>query len=91
MRNNNTEQTLTATALHPPMHRRAHAHTSAAAVPEAYNEILSERVNFPLDREQTGREGAAESKQPVKGWGGEREIFLWLFKGEIWQIKKGGK
>lgn len=42
------------------------------AVPEAYNEILSERVNFPPDRlggreggKEEGREGAAESEQRV--------------------------
>lgn len=31
------------------------SHTEAAAV--SYNEDLSKRVNFPLDREQAGREG----------------------------------
>lgn len=37
-------------------------HTHAAAV--SYNEILCERVNFPLDREQAGREAGRE------GWSG---------------------
>lgn len=44
-------------------------------MPEAYNEILSERVNFPPDREQTGREGAAESQERVSQQGGEGEIY----------------
>lgn len=42
------------------------SHTEAAAV--SYNEILSKRVNFPLDREQAGREGGSgASSQKEEG------------------------
>ncbi len=52
-----------------------HIHMQASALPEAYNEILSERVNFPLDREQTqgGRELKRE-RERASEQGGEGVI-----------------
>lgn len=47
--------------------------TGAAAV--SYNEILSERVNFPLDREQAGGEGA-ELQARRRKHTVERETFI---------------
>lgn len=58
------------------------SHTEAAAV--NYNEILSERVNFPLDREQAarqgGRSGAAGQEEETQR---EGNIYCYCTEQEI--------